>query len=220
LARAADLYLASACASGDPAAISLLDATLPSVIRPALARIPLVDLDEIVQRVRVALLLHDEAGTCGLARYTGRGELRGYLRAVALRIAFKQLERETAPPLNNQDEFVALLPDTNDSPDLALVKERCRSDLRASFAHALVALTPRERTLLRQHYIDGLTIDALSRLYQVHRSTCLAGSKSCGPRFFVQSAPTCTASSGTTPQTSRARSRRCAVSSISACLIS
>jgi hypothetical protein len=30
----------------------------------------------------------------------------------------------------------------------------------------------RERTLLRQHYVDGLGIDRLAPLHQVHRSTC------------------------------------------------
>ena len=36
----------------------------------------------------------------------------------------------------------------------------------------MAALTPHERTLLRQHYVDGLTIDVLGQLYQVNRSTC------------------------------------------------
>src|SRR5262249_492438 len=38
-------------------------------------------------------------------------------------------------------------------------------------AHALQALATRERNLLRQHYLDGLTIDALGKLYRVHRAT-------------------------------------------------
>ena len=98
-ARAADLYLATACIAGDPAAIALLDASLPAIIRPALARlgIPVCDDDEIAQRVRVALLVRNEAGDCGLAGYSGRGELRAYVRSAALRIALKRIERETAP---------------------------------------------------------------------------------------------------------------------------
>src|SRR5262249_21137283 len=51
-------------------------------------------------------------------------------------------------------------------------KQRCRGELRAAFARALAALTPRERTVLRQHYVDGLTVDALGALHQAHRSTC------------------------------------------------
>jgi RNA polymerase sigma-70 factor (ECF subfamily) len=173
-ARAADLYLATACVAGDPAAIAMLDACLPSVIAPALAWIgvPVGDVDEIVQRVRVALLVRDETGRCGLGGYSGQGELYAYLRAVAVRIGLKRLERETPPPWDNQDEILESLPDTHDSPELTLLKERGRSELRTSFASALAALTPQERTLLRQHYVDGLTIDVLGQLYQVNRSTC------------------------------------------------
>lgn len=88
-ARAADLYLAAACVAGDPAAIAELDASLPAVVRPALARlgIPAGDDDEIEQRVRVALLVRDADGGCGLAGDSGRGELRAYLRAAEVRIA-------------------------------------------------------------------------------------------------------------------------------------
>ena len=171
--RAADLYLATACIAGDAAAIARLDAGLPTVIRPVLAGLglPVSDLDEIVQRLRVALLVRDQNGACGLAGYSGRGELRAYLRAVAVRIALKRLERE-APPAEDQSELLAVLPDGDDSPELALLKQRCRDDLRACFASVLASLAPRERTLLRQHYIDGLTVDVLGQLHGVHRSTC------------------------------------------------
>lgn len=172
--RAADLYLAAACVAGDPAAIAVLDATLAATIRPALARlgIPPSDDDEIVQRVRVALLVRDEAGACGLATYTGRGELRAYLRSAAVRIALKRLEREPAPAPDDPDEILAWFQDPAESPELALRKRRYCDDLRAAFAHGLAALSPRERTVLRQHYLDGLTIDVLGPLHDVHRSTC------------------------------------------------
>jgi RNA polymerase sigma-70 factor (ECF subfamily) len=172
-ARAADLYLAAACIAGDAVAIAQLDADLPAVVRPALARlgVPVSDDDEIVQRVRIALLARDTAGTCGLAGYSGRGELRAYLRSAAVRIALKRLERE-APRRSGDDDVLDWLPDASDSPELALLKQRCREDLRTGFASALAKLTPRERTLLRQHYVDGLTVDMLAPLHQVHRSTC------------------------------------------------
>lgn len=172
-ARAADLYLAVACVAGDREAIARLDAGLSATIRPALARIgvPIADDDEIAQRVRVALLVRDETGKCGLAGYTGRGELRSYLRSVAVRIALKRLEREVAPSAT-ESEVSIWLPDASDSPELALLKQRCQDGLRTAFADALASLTARERTLLRQHYVDGLTVDMLASLHHAHRSTC------------------------------------------------
>ncbi|MBA3391685.1 MAG: hypothetical protein H0T89_03525 [Deltaproteobacteria bacterium] len=171
-ARAVDLYLAGACASGDTAAIAELDAGLPALVRPLLARLglPFSDVDEIVQRVRIALLSPNDAGDVGIARYSGRGDLRAYIRAIAAKLALKRRERERGPPAS--DDPLELVPDANDSPAMRVLKDRCRGDLRAAFAVALGELEPRERTLLRQHYLDGLGIDALAQLHRAHRATC------------------------------------------------
>ena len=176
--RAADLYLAAACAEGDAVAVARVDAMLPGVVRPALARLglPESDDDEIVQRVRVALMVAGENGARGIAGYSGRGDLRAYLRAVAVRLALKRLERESGVPRGgapaDADEVLAMLPAVEDSPETRLLKERCRGEVRSAFDLALASLSPRERTVLRQHYVDGLTIDQLARLHRVHRATC------------------------------------------------
>jgi RNA polymerase sigma-70 factor (ECF subfamily) len=170
--RAADLYLAAACVAGDPAAIARLSAMLPALVRPALARLglPPGDDDEIVQRVRVALVVPGAAA--GIAGYSGRGDLRSYIRAVAVRLALKRLEREDGPPAGDDSAVLELLPAAADSPELRVLKERCRADVRIAFGAALATLSARERTLLRQHYVDGLTIDRLAPLHGVHRATC------------------------------------------------
>lgn len=172
--RAADLVLAAACAAGDPVAIASFDAALPGMARGALVRIGVAasDHDEILQRVRVALLTATAAGKAGFAGYSGRGDLGAYVRAVAVRIAHKRREREEPPREREDNDALALLPAADDSPELRMLKERCRADVRAGFSAALGALSPRERTLLRQHYVDGLSIDALGPLYGVHRATC------------------------------------------------
>jgi RNA polymerase sigma-70 factor (ECF subfamily) len=173
-ARENDLQLAAACVAGDPAALATLDARLPGILRPALAKlgVPASDDDEIVQRTRVALLAPDESGRCGLAGYTGRGELRAYLRSVGVRIALKRMQRETQPGSDDASELLTLLPDARDTAELQLLKQRYRADLRTAFAEAFGELSARERTLLRQHYLDGLSVDLLAPLHQVHRSTC------------------------------------------------
>jgi RNA polymerase sigma-70 factor (ECF subfamily) len=169
--RAADVYLAGACALGDPAAIAYLDANLPALVLPIIARFGSPgDDDEMVQRTRVALLAPVEDGPVGIARYSGRGELNAYIRAVAAKLALKQREREHGPLAS--DDPLQFLPDVHDSPAIASVKQRCRDELRAAFAVALEELDARERTMLRQHYVDGLSIDALAPLYDVHRATC------------------------------------------------
>ena len=171
-ARAADLYLAAAIVAADPAAIASLSAMLPAIVRPALARLglPAGDDDEIAQRVRVALVVPGDAA--GISGYSGRGDLRAYIRAVAVRLALKRLEREDGPAPDDDTAVLELLPAAADSPELRVLKERCRADVRTAFGAALATLSARERTLLRQHYVDGLTIDRLAPLHGVHRATC------------------------------------------------
>ena len=40
-----------------------------------------------------------------------------------------------------------------------------------AFSRVLGQLAPEQRSLLRLHYVDGLTMDQLSRLYKTPRST-------------------------------------------------
>jgi RNA polymerase sigma-70 factor (ECF subfamily) len=173
-ARAADLFLAAACVAGDRKAIEVFDARLPTIVRPALAKLRFAESDdaEILQRVRVALLIGVDGDRPGLTRYSGRGDLRAYVRAAAVRIALKRAQRETQPGASDPGEVLALLPDAHDSPELALLKHRYRDLLGTAFASAVTALARRDRTLLRQHYVDGLSLDVLAPLHRVHRSTC------------------------------------------------
>jgi RNA polymerase sigma-70 factor (ECF subfamily) len=63
------------------------------------------------------------------------------------------------------------LADALENPELAVLRERYRDQVRLAFATALRGLEPRQRTLLRQYHIDRLTIDQLASLHRVNRST-------------------------------------------------
>ena len=125
------------------------------------------DDDEILQRLRVALFTAGPSGRSAIGDYSGRGSLRAYLRAIAIKLALKKIEREdrAADPIDD------ILAGGDDSPELQVLKARCRGDLRAAFAVAIEELDEREKTLLRQHHVDGLSIDVLARLHRVHRAT-------------------------------------------------
>jgi RNA polymerase sigma-70 factor (ECF subfamily) len=60
---------------------------------------------------------------------------------------------------------------SRDDPELSYMKELYRESFRAAFRAALDGLGAREKNLLRQHFVDGLGIDALGRMYGVHRAT-------------------------------------------------
>jgi RNA polymerase sigma-70 factor (ECF subfamily) len=46
-----------------------------------------------------------------------------------------------------------------------------RRPFETAFRDAIQTLPDRERTLLRQHFLDGVSIHELSTLYRVHRAT-------------------------------------------------
>ena len=166
-----DLYLACACSRGDAAALAALEAHVLSVIDPALARLglPADTTAEVKQRLRTSLLVAD-GGPPGIVQFAGRGNLRGWVRVIAVREAMALTERDRRlEPLGDDVLAETLLPDSD--PELAHLKRFYRAEFRASFAHALGALEDRERLLLRQQLTDGLTVEELGAIHRVHTAT-------------------------------------------------
>jgi len=168
---AADLYLAAACTAGDAAAITAFrDAVFP-VIRPALAKLALspATIDEAEQRVLIMILVGDPVRPA-IATFGGRGRLRSWVRSIAVRTARRLAGITDGGADTAQDELDQLTASVHD-PELAMLRERYREQVRAALAEALAGLAERPRNVLRQYYIDGLTIDQLAALYHVDRAT-------------------------------------------------
>jgi RNA polymerase sigma-70 factor (ECF subfamily) len=67
-------------------------------------------------------------------------------------------------------EAAELLPAADD-PELEYLRTQYVSEFKRALGDAFDLLPMRERNLLRQHYLDGLTIEAVARLHRVHRAT-------------------------------------------------
>lgn len=168
---AADLYLAAACTAGDEAAVTAFRDTISPVIRPALAKLGIAPttIDEAEQRVLVMILVGDPVRPA-IATFSGRGRLRSWTRSIAVRTARRLAGLTDGGADSGPDELDRLTASVHD-PELAMLRERYRDQVRAALAEALAALTERQRNVLRQYYIDGLTIDQLAALYRVDRAT-------------------------------------------------
>ena len=168
----ADLYLAAACAAGDDRAIAALcDATFPPM-RASLAKLGAdsATIDETDQRLRIMLFVAEPEREPGICSYSGRGQLRSWIRSIGVRTCRRMMgaeRHENAGPAADLDQ----IPIADHGPEISYLKEQYGAQFRAAFRQALTALTERERNILRQHYIDGLTIDQLGTLYRVHRAT-------------------------------------------------
>jgi RNA polymerase sigma-70 factor, ECF subfamily len=167
--HAADLYLACAAGAGERAAASALDRRIVPEIEVALRRMRLAPAthDDVVQQLRAELLTPGGA----LASYAGRGDLGGWVRVVATRLALRRVG-VASRELELDDAALAHLPAAELDPRAAHLRQLYTGALKAAVADALAALEPRQRNLLRQHLLDELSIDELAAIYQVHRATC------------------------------------------------
>lgn len=168
--RAADLYFVCACVRRDPRALATFETRYAAEIERALDRLNVTPLvaDDIKGRLRERLLFPAEGERSPLATYSGRGELGMWLRSITVRDFFKSQAPPGGAPLELEALNVAV---PGGDPELSHLKATFAAEFKAAFARAFGALAPRGRNLLRQHLLDGLSVDDLGALYRVHRAT-------------------------------------------------
>lgn len=171
--RVEDLWVACGCAAGDPSALEAIEARYFPDVDVALGKMGLARerMDEVKQGLRRLLFVGGEDRTPPrIAEYRGTGDLRAWLRVTAMRAALKLLRKESRETPAGDDAILEARAHEDD-PELAYMKAAYRAAFRAAFQEALDSLHPKERTLLKQQIVDGLGIDELGALYQVHRAT-------------------------------------------------
>ncbi|MBS2021681.1 MAG: sigma-70 family RNA polymerase sigma factor [Deltaproteobacteria bacterium] len=172
-ARAAELYLCAACLDGDPEAIAAFD----KLLRDVGAWISRLDssasfADEVRQTLREKLLVAATDGEPKLGGFSGRGPLGGWLRAASVRTALHLLRARGAVVESDGDasepvgEWVS-----GADPELKMLRERYRTECQAALSGALARLTSQQRSLLKLHHLQGLSLDQLAKMNQVHRAT-------------------------------------------------
>ena len=176
--RPTDLYLACACARGVPGAIEAFDRDYMREVDIALSRMRIGDsrLKDVKQLVRQRLFVG--GGTAGaptstgkISEYGGRGDLRRWVRSVAVRTCLNELRKGKREVLVDDDHLIAQHAISADDPEIEYMKRTYAGEFKAAFAEALGQLGPREQTLLRYHHVDGLNIDEIGAIYRVHRVT-------------------------------------------------
>ena len=166
-----DLYLACACAHGHADAIAVLEERCLGQLDRALSKIGIERdvIAEVKQEIRYRVLVGGD-GHAEIVDFSGRGDLRHWIRVMATRQAMRRQGRARREMATEDDELWQHLASL-EPPELDHMKESYRQEFKRAFESALRALPHRERTLLRQHHLDGATLDELARLYRVHRAT-------------------------------------------------
>ena len=166
-----DVYLACACVTGDDKALAALDSQVFAALPAAMGRLKLnsAAIEEAIQRARTKLLVGKE-GQGKLIDFSGTGDLRGWVKVIAIRDALRTARKEKRE-VSLSDELEAALPAEALDPELAYQRRLYHGEFKASFEAAVDELSARERTLLRQSIVYNSTVDQVAVVYQVHRAT-------------------------------------------------
>lgn len=172
--HAADLYLACACAVGDPRALAAFERELVPRLRAHLVRrYGSSDLvDDAAQQMRELLFMPATPGAAPkIATYSGRGPLGGWLRVTAARLVLRHARQAQAAAGVPLDSSRIPLRSPDGDPQIGLLRAHYRREFGAALEATLASLSSRERTILRLHYLEGTTMEAIAALYRVHRLT-------------------------------------------------
>jgi RNA polymerase sigma-70 factor (ECF subfamily) len=172
----AELYLCAACALGQPSAHRALEKSyfppLSLAIRPLLR--DRYAVEDVLQEVRSRLFV---GSLPKIASYRGSGSLGGWLRSVAIHAARdhlraskssrQRLQKLAAAQRADADGHALSVPANDEHAFRNDFVGACQWAWRA----AIHSLTSMERKLLHHHFVSGLSIDILGKLYGVHRAT-------------------------------------------------
>ena len=170
--RAADLYLAIACTSGDPAALRELE-QLFAPLRAMLVRTyrDATLVDDALQVVRYRLLVATPERGAKLDTYRGRGSLAGWLRVVALRQVRELAVARDRDPATPDDTLADAA--TGADPMLELLVRTHGTAVRRVVREAVAALDARQRELLRLEVLEGVAHQQIAERHGVHRTTAM-----------------------------------------------
>ncbi len=166
-----ELLLANAALRGNSSALRAIDTFIVAEAKHAAQHLRSGPsfADELAQQVRQRVLAPPDPK---LAEYAGRGSLKKWLRATAMRLGLNLMSFEGRHRSDgDDDEALGQLQASAASPELALVKAETAAHFMEALRVAFTKLTPKERNLLRLYFLDGVSSAQLAQTYGTHRVT-------------------------------------------------
>lgn len=166
-----DIYLAYCCLNRSPEALNKFDSQLAQEVRAVTRGRSAAGNtgEDLCQAISVALLTGGTDGVPKLQQYAGRSPIGTWLRVVAIRHFSRASDKGRNEVLLEQDRLAELVHTAD--PELNYMKQAYRVSFKQAFQEAFESLSLHDRQLLRQTVIDGLNIDALGKLHNMHRAT-------------------------------------------------
>jgi RNA polymerase sigma-70 factor (ECF subfamily) len=171
--HAGDLAVASAAAKGSQSAIAELERAHRQTIDAACRRFagPGQTSDDLRQILRTKLFVAEPGKQPKIADYAGQGFLDNWLRVTAVRVFLDLTKRKDRTRESSaEDDDILALPNPGDL-QLDVVKAEYRTAVAEAMHEGAQQLEPGDRHLLRQHFVQGLSIDQLGAVLGIHRAT-------------------------------------------------
>lgn len=176
-----DLCLAVACARGDEAAWADFYRDYRSYL-VNIARTMTQDAgaaEQLADSTFAELYgLRESAGVrvSKFSFYSGRGSLRGWLRAVVFQLSADQHRQTSRLVQTEEPEDIDRLASAEAAerhvvPEVSFVNERYRLAVADALRRAIQELEARERLLLAYYYYEEMTLREIGQLFDVHEAT-------------------------------------------------
>src|SRR5262245_7669535 len=167
--RGDELYLVAGCVACEPEAHQAFERRYLSPMTHNVGRIALSpdQADELRQQLRVSLLLGAQPK---IGSFRGQGPLGAWVQVCAVRIAHEMgadNDRLVSSDANMLDGLVAQDADQ----EVLAAKSQYRDAFQAALEECFLTLPSRQKTLLRMHFLDGMSIDEMGQVFHVHRAT-------------------------------------------------
>jgi RNA polymerase sigma-70 factor (ECF subfamily) len=170
--KAADLYVATAASDGDERAIAAIRSVLANEVKFAATKTTASadQLAEVTATLSRTLFVDEPERPAALRNYSGRGDLKSYLRVIATRELVRVVNKGRREVGIEDDSLIDRLVPASD-PELSILRAKYREVVDDAMRAALKTLEERERALLCYAFIDGMTVQEVGRVYNVHKAT-------------------------------------------------
>lgn len=170
--KAADLYVAIAACDGDERAIAAIRTTLANEVKFAAAKTTASadQLAEVTAILSRTLFVDEPERQAALRNYSGRGDLKSYLRVIATRELVRVVNKGRREVGIEDDTLIDRLVPASD-PELSILRAQYREVVDDAMRAALKTLAERERALLCYAFIDGMNVKQVGTVYNVHGAT-------------------------------------------------
>jgi RNA polymerase sigma-70 factor (ECF subfamily) len=168
--RTDELYLTCACQAGNRQALAVFEQRYFDGVVSSLSRMRLdaSRIDELQQQLRQRLFMGRGGKRPKVAAYAGRGDLGSWLRVIAVRAGLRSIRDQQRRPV--ETDRISQLHAAPEN-ELRYFKRRYRPLFMEAFAEAVTTLDARDKKLLRQYYVDRMTIEQIGAHSNAHRMT-------------------------------------------------